>query len=259
MSNNLLVINGNIIGGLPIASENLRLLWENPTPTDSFAAQSITLSSGDYDFLLIVYRETISSTTYKSDIVSKGSNGILEFNVTSGSFYNDTRTFTYTSDTVLAFAAATVNGSSNNSAVVPLAIYGIYKKSIANTEASKCIMSDGVTSVETAINEQKAIYSTTEHVIGRWIDGSVLYEKTVDFGALPNNTTKSVAHCISNMSEVTECVTRCTRNDGNVFRPFDSFTTVKYYITKSEVVVITTDNLSVYDKSHITLRYTKTS
>lgn len=31
-------------------------------------------------------------------------------------------------------------------------------------------------------------YSTTEHVIGTWIDGSTLYEKTVAYGQLPNNS-----------------------------------------------------------------------
>ena len=102
-------------------------------------------------------------------------------------------------------------------------------------------------------------YSTSERKIGKWTDGKDLYETVVDFGALPNNTTKTVAHGISNIAEVTECVTMCTRNDGNVFRPFESFTTVKYYTTKSEVIVITTENLSVYDKSRVILRYTKTT
>ena len=37
-------------------------------------------------------------------------------------------------------------------------------------------------------------YSTTEHVIGKWIDNKPLYEKVISFGALPNNTSKSVPH-----------------------------------------------------------------
>lgn len=102
-------------------------------------------------------------------------------------------------------------------------------------------------------------YSTSERKIGKWTDGRDLYEKVVDFGALPNNTSKSVAHNISNIYEITKCETMCVRNDGNVFRPYESFATVKYYISKSEVIVITTENLSVYDKSHVTLHYTKTS
>ena len=35
-------------------------------------------------------------------------------------------------------------------------------------------------------------YSTEEHIVGEWIDGSTLYEKTIDCGNLPNSTTKKV-------------------------------------------------------------------
>lgn len=35
-------------------------------------------------------------------------------------------------------------------------------------------------------------YSTTERVIGEWIDGSPVYMKVIDIGALPNNTQKTI-------------------------------------------------------------------
>ena len=43
-------------------------------------------------------------------------------------------------------------------------------------------------------------YSTSEKVVGTWIDGSTLYEKTINFGSLPNNTTKTVSSGLSNIS-----------------------------------------------------------
>jgi len=43
------------------------------------------------------------------------------------------------------------------------------------------------------------IYSTEERIIGVWKDGRPLYQKTVDFGALPNNTTKTVSYNISDL------------------------------------------------------------
>ena len=44
-------------------------------------------------------------------------------------------------------------------------------------------------------------YSTSEVNTGvKWIDGKDIYRKVVDLGALPNNTTKSVAHGITNIS-----------------------------------------------------------
>ena len=42
-------------------------------------------------------------------------------------------------------------------------------------------------------NEQKHTYSTTEHIVGTWIDGKPIYEKTINCGSLPNNTSKNVA------------------------------------------------------------------
>lgn len=43
-------------------------------------------------------------------------------------------------------------------------------------------------------------YSTEEQEVGTWIDGSTLYQKTIDCGNLPNNTTKNVPHLISGIT-----------------------------------------------------------
>ena len=40
-------------------------------------------------------------------------------------------------------------------------------------------------------------YSTTEHVIGTWIDGSTLYERTVNVANLPNNTSLNLESIIN--------------------------------------------------------------
>ena len=47
-------------------------------------------------------------------------------------------------------------------------------------------------------------YSTKEQVIGQWLDGKPIYQKTINTGALPNKTTKTVAHNISNIDIVIE-------------------------------------------------------
>ena len=52
------------------------------------------------------------------------------------------------------------------------------------------------------INENNS-YSTTEQPTGaKWIDGKPIYRKVIDCGALPNNTTKTVNHNISNLGKV---------------------------------------------------------
>ena len=46
-------------------------------------------------------------------------------------------------------------------------------------------------------------YSTTEVKTNKvWIDGRPIYRKVVDTGALPNSTTKTVAHGLTNVREV---------------------------------------------------------
>lgn len=44
----------------------------------------------------------------------------------------------------------------------------------------------------------EVVYSLEERRIGYWIDGKPLYEKTIDFGSLPDTTTKEVPHGIEN-------------------------------------------------------------
>lgn len=54
-------------------------------------------------------------------------------------------------------------------------------------------------------NTQGAIahhYSTDEHIVGTWIDGKPLYEKTIDCGIFHTTGTKTVAHSISDLKFV---------------------------------------------------------
>ena len=51
-------------------------------------------------------------------------------------------------------------------------------------------------------NLQPVIYSEDEREIGVWVDGKPLYQKTINFGALPNNGTKEVNHGISDIDHI---------------------------------------------------------
>ena len=46
------------------------------------------------------------------------------------------------------------------------------------------------------------VYSYEERLVGTWVDGKPLYEKTVDFGTLPNDTSKEVPHGIENVDVI---------------------------------------------------------
>lgn len=130
-------------------------LWENPDPTAEFAAQTITLSSSDYDLLLVIAKYINNSTRVISPVL--GLNGYLYFatEISSGAV-NYYRGFDSSGNNV------TFTNANDNTRLIPYQIYGIKTsqtveiKAIApevSTSASKCMMSDGETSVEEAIEE----------------------------------------------------------------------------------------------------------
>ena len=106
-------------------------------------------------------------------------------------------------------------------------------------------------------------YSTTEHEIGTWIDGSTLYEKTVNIGTMPNATYKNTNHGVSNMGSVVSVIGTMIRTSDNVCKPLpfgltSSNNFVSVEVTPSVVYVSTGTDYSAYN-GYITIRYTKTS
>lgn len=112
------------------------------------------------------------------------------------------------------------------------------------------------------------LYSTDEKMIGRWIDGKPLYQKTVDCGALPNNATKTVNHGITNIDKfvkltgVAEGMT--SDNNWHIVRdlPHVSVNSINNGILiESDHVKCTIQTASDCSNLHgyITLQYTKTT
>jgi hypothetical protein len=170
--------------------------------------------------------------------------------------------------------ATTVNGSAysrvdDSSTVEPngtkITLYYGTSSTVINlkTDANYCTMSDGVTSVESALS-----YSTTEHVVGKWIDGRTLYEKTIDFGRMPNMTTKSVAHGISNLRFVYEIrgVTILESGSPHTTIPLPNVVAESANFSYQSQISVDPTNVNIVtsrDRSewnaYVTLRYTKTS
>ena len=64
--------------------------------------------------------------------------------------------------------------------------------------------------------QTQSSYSTSEASTGeKWIDGKSIYRKTINFGALPNATTKSVAHNITGLSDVVKIEGIAKSSSGN--------------------------------------------
>lgn len=109
-------------------------------------------------------------------------------------------------------------------------------------------------------------YSTTEKIVGSWIDGKPLYQKTINFGVLPNTTSKSVNHGIGNFDILVSArgaFWNSSKNSGAI--PFawpaslagSADNNVSCSVTTTQITVSTGTNMSQYTNAYITLQYTK--
>jgi len=109
------------------------------------------------------------------------------------------------------------------------------------------------------------IYSDTERVVGAWRDGKPLYQKTINFGALPDAAEKFVAHNISNLDKITKLFGITSNSSGGTFPlPFVNIETSPGYqivlrATASDIVVRTGSDRTAFTNTFITLQYTKTT
>lgn len=109
-------------------------------------------------------------------------------------------------------------------------------------------------------------YSTTEKVVGYDTDYKPIYQKTIGFGALPNNTSKSLAHSLSNINKI-------WIYDGYVSGTVASLAgtlplslsisnrtgaTWAFYANTSNIICDASGDASSYTAS-VTVRYTKTT
>jgi len=100
-------------------------------------------------------------------------------------------------------------------------------------------------------------YETTEkdsHL--RWIDDSTIYVKTVSLGSLPNSSSDSTAHGISDLDEVIKF--EGAANGASNRYDLTSSPDIEVYINNTNVVVTTTANFSTYT-GYITIYYLKNS
>lgn len=113
------------------------------------------------------------------------------------------------------------------------------------------------------------IYSDEEREVGVWRDGKPLYEKTVDFGALPNATTKQVNHNISDIDKVITFDITAYNSTSNIFIKAPHVTTsslssatanqLQSVVTKTYISIGSGIDYSTYTQSWVTLQYTKTT
>lgn len=109
------------------------------------------------------------------------------------------------------------------------------------------------------------LYSTDEQMIGYWIDGKPLYQKTVSCGALPNATEKTIPHNIQNINEIVSISGVAIHTNGSTI-PFPDITTgstkrnVRCVVRNGTDILISSESDSgAFTKSYVTIKYTKTT
>lgn len=102
-------------------------------------------------------------------------------------------------------------------------------------------------------------YSASEiNTGGTWIDGSTIYKKTINFGALPNNTNKSVSNGFAD-----GVINKVVKIEGYAYYPSAGLfmdlggKDVYLWATGTDVEVRTYDDLSYWTECYITIYYTK--
>ena len=107
-------------------------------------------------------------------------------------------------------------------------------------------------------------YSETEQKTGgKWIDGKPIYRKVVACGALPNNTTKNVAHNISNVGRFINYYGTAKGNTTTINIPYLDGSGHDYSVfvnvNNTNVVIRTYKDRSAYTDTYIILEYTKST
>lgn len=137
------------------------------------------------------------------------------------------------------------------------------------TQASTINDSDLIPIVQN--NETKSItkqdlvadkYSTTEQVIGTWIDNKPIYRKVIECGSLPNASNKDVAHNIQNLGITIKCNGMAVRtSDSRALTIPDSTpsTEIVCGVSNTNVYITTQNDRSSFNNSFLILEYTKTT
>jgi hypothetical protein len=106
-------------------------------------------------------------------------------------------------------------------------------------------------------------FSEDEYATGNlWIDGSMIYRKTIDFGAMPDTTTKSVNHNISSLDPDKIIAAYGSTSNGSTMFPLPRVATalnenIMVWVTATQVNCACGSDLSGYDQGYITIEYTK--
>ena len=107
----------------------------------------------------------------------------------------------------------------------------------------------------------EVIYSTTERKIGKWIDGTDIYEKTINVGEVAATASKDVPHGIT-LGKLISAQGSAYFTASTMWAPIpyvdnDASYQRYCYVTDTNVRIGGAANASALSESYVTIRYTK--
>lgn len=110
------------------------------------------------------------------------------------------------------------------------------------------------------------IYTTTERVVGKWINDKPLYQKEIDLGALPNATSKDYMLNMTPIDIIVDVNVRGISSQSEYIpipRMTGSSSYINYYVTthnstQLKLVIIPTMDLRRFN-GYATIKYYKTT
>lgn len=105
-------------------------------------------------------------------------------------------------------------------------------------------------------------YSTSETPTSqRWVNGKIIYKKTIAFGSLPNSASKDVAHGIADLDFIIKYEGMAYSGSSYFMLPLVSVSSlaagVQTTVSKSAINITTGQDRSMFSQTFITLYYTK--
>lgn len=106
-------------------------------------------------------------------------------------------------------------------------------------------------------------YSNDEQIVGEWIDGKPIYQKTIDCGALSNKSTKTVAHNIANIDKIVYIDGFTVEGNSTFPLPYvhdlDATLNINLAINKTNISILNRGRDCSGFVAWVTIQYTKTT
>lgn len=138
---------------------------------------------------------------------------------------------------------------------------GVVATVVDNLESEST--TDALSAKQGKVLKEKFNYSTDEQIIGRWIDGKILYRKVINIGSLPDDTKENYTHNVLNMDYLVKFNAMWYDTIDNKFwslyRYDTSSANIKFSCDKTNIQCETKYKWSDRTKDcYVTLEYTKT-